>query len=59
MTRIENKDLFYCYTKRLSLFLNSEGIKYIVKAKSIKDDSIFTLYQKSDELQKALDKFNK
>ncbi|MDN4494927.1 hypothetical protein [Ureibacillus aquaedulcis] len=57
MTQIDNKDFFYCYTKKLSLFLSSEGIGYILKAKSVKDDSIFTLYRKSDELQQALDKF--
>lgn len=57
MTDINNKDFFYCYTKKLSLFLSSEGIDYILKAKSIKDNSIFTLYQKTEELQRALDKF--
>jgi hypothetical protein len=57
MTKIDNKNLFYCYTRKLSSYLCSEGIEYILKARSIKDDSIFTLYQKSDELQQALDKF--
>ncbi|MGI2326425.1 hypothetical protein [Planococcus sp. YIM B11945] len=63
MKRIDeatSNDFFFCYTKNLSLFLKEQGIPYIIKAKSIKDDSnIFTLYAKGEQLQRALDKYNK
>ncbi|MCJ7841767.1 hypothetical protein MUB24_12830 [Lederbergia sp. NSJ-179] len=61
MKEIENLNsshLFFCYTKSLSLFLKDKGIPYILKAKSIKDDNIFTLYAKGEKLQQALDEFN-
>lgn len=57
MREIKKDDFFFCYTKIMSDFLKGKGIKYIFKAKSIQDGSVFTLYQKSDELQKALDEF--
>lgn len=57
-TQLSEKDFFFCFTKKLSIFLANEGISYIFKARSIKDSSIFTLYQKNEELQKALDKYN-
>ncbi|MER1958933.1 MAG: DUF5659 domain-containing protein [Solibacillus sp.] len=54
-----DNEYFYCYTKKLSLYLSSQGIAYIIKAKSVKDNSIFTLYSKTDELQEALTQFKK
>lgn len=52
-----SSEYFYCYTKKLSLYLSSQGINYIIKARSVKDNSIFTLYEKSNELQLTLNKF--
>lgn len=52
------KDYFFCYTKSMSNHLKECGINYVFKAISIKNSKIFTLYKKSPELQKALDKFN-
>lgn len=54
-----DNEYFYCYTKKLSLYLSSQGIHYIIKARSVKDNSIFTLYEKTNELQQALEQFNK
>lgn len=55
---LNSSNFFFCYTKSLSLFLKSKEIPYILKAKSIKDDNVFTLYAKDESLQKALDEFN-
>lgn len=55
----KSNEYFYCYTKKLSLYLSLQGIHYIIKARSVMDNSIFTLYEKNDELQEALRKFNK
>lgn len=53
------KDYFFCYTKSMSNHLKENGIDYLFKAISIKNKKIFTLYEKSPELQTALDKFNR
>lgn len=50
-------DFFYCYNKRLSDFLTTEGIKYITVAKDIKKNRMFSLYIINKELQTALDKY--
>lgn len=54
---VVSNDYFYCYTKKLSMFLSSQEINYIMKARSVKDNSIFTLYEKTNELQEVLSKF--
>lgn len=57
--QITDKDLFFCYTKKLSIYLKNRGFSYIFKAKSIKDDSVFTLYQMTPDLQQAVEQFTK
>lgn len=57
MKHLTEQDFFFCFTKKLSIFLKEEGISYIIKARSIKDDAIYTVYQKTDELQRVLDKY--
>lgn len=59
MKQLTEQDFFFCFTKKLSIFLKEEGISYIIKARSIKDNVIYTVYQKTDELQRALDKYKK
>lgn len=60
LEEVLNTDFFFCYTKELSLYLKEKNIPYILKARSIKDqNSIFTLYIKCKELQKALDEFKR
>ena len=54
-----SKGYFFCYTKSMSLYLKQNGINYLFKAISIKNNQIFTLYKKTDELQKALDSYKK
>lgn len=59
MKQLNEQDFFFCFTRKLSIFLKEEGISYIIKARSIKDNAIYTVYQKTDELQRALDKYKK
>lgn len=54
---ITNKDFFYCYNPKLHKFLEDNGIKYFLKAKSIKDGKIFTMYKKDDTLSHFLVKY--
>lgn len=58
MEQLTEKDFYFCFSKKLSLFLKGESIPYITKAKSVKDDAIYTIYHKTDALDKALEKYN-
>lgn len=57
MKKLTTKDFFFCYTIELSKYLSQNGVPYIFKGRSIKDNSIFTLYQKTSELQDLLTEF--
>lgn len=51
---------FFCYDKRLADFLRYEkNIEYITKAKSVKNGFIFYLFEKSENLQSAIDEWLK
>lgn len=58
MKNIDSSDFFFCYTRSVSDYLSEQGIRYVLKAKSIKDGNTFTMYQKNEELQKTLMNFN-
>lgn len=51
---ITNKDFFYCYDVECSKFLKEKGIPYLIKAKSVKDNAVFTMYVRNKELNNAL-----
>lgn len=54
---LTHKDFFFCYTKKLSEFLRQNGVSYLLKANSVKDNNTFTMYVKSERLQELLDKY--
>ena len=57
MKNFTDRDFFFCYTISMSMYLRERGFSYIFKAKSIKNNEIFTLYMKSPELQQALNEY--
>lgn len=58
MKQLTDKDFFFCYTVTMSMYLKEKGFSYLFKFRSIKEgNSICTLYQKSPELQQALDEY--
>lgn len=57
--QLTSQNFFFCYTIELSNYLKENGINYIFKGRSIKDGSIFTLYQKTEKLQNLLNDFKK
>lgn len=59
LNRITNRDFFYCYNPKLSKFLEQNGIEYFLKAKSIKDGKIFTMYKRDSELSRYLVEYKK
>lgn len=57
MTKKSN--YFFCYSKRLSDFLQKENIQFITVAKDVKTDRFFSLYEIDNKgiLQNAIDKY--
>lgn len=56
--QIRNEDLFYCYSKRLSDHIyHQSGIVPLTIAINPKSKNTFSLYAKSEELQKCLDSY--
>lgn len=54
------KNYFFCYDKRLADFLRyKKNITYITKARSVKNDFIFYLFEKSESLQISIDEWLK
>ncbi|MCM3387343.1 hypothetical protein M3649_04240 [Ureibacillus chungkukjangi] len=56
---ITTNDFFFCYDEALSTYLKSEGFRYFQKARSIKDNKIYTMYLHSKELHFAIKEWNK
>ncbi|MBU9720549.1 MULTISPECIES: hypothetical protein [Bacillaceae] len=55
---ITKDNLFFCYNKNLCLFLKEDkGIYSITTAIHPTTKKMFTLFAKSEELQKALDEY--
>ncbi|MEK4628708.1 hypothetical protein MKZ17_10925 [Solibacillus sp. FSL R7-0682] len=49
----DNK-FYYVYDVNLSKYIKSNGISYIIKARSIMDNRIFTMYERTDELMNLI-----
>lgn len=57
MKQLTEKDFFFCYNYKLSAFLRYKGIHYITKSIAPKNNKMYTMYQKTDELQAAIDQY--
>lgn len=58
MKELKSRDFYYCYDVRMSNYLNSKGIPYLIKAKSCKEDRIFTLYQRTDRFLEVMSEYH-
>lgn len=47
-------NFFYCYDKKLYQFIKQHNIQYITKARRLDNNDIFTLYTRTDALDKAI-----
>lgn len=54
---VKGKDFFYCYNLKLSDYLSEKGFKYITKAISLDNNKVYSMYYKTNELQKAIDEY--
>lgn len=52
------KDFFFCYDRKLMLKLKARGFKFIFCAKHEVTDKKFFLFEKSEELDKAIKEIN-
>lgn len=55
---MENK-YFYCYSIKMKDFIKSQGIDYITKALNPKSQKPYFMFNKSKELDLAIEKWNK
>lgn len=55
----DNIKLYYCYSMDLSKYLYDKGFRYIHKARELKTNNIFSCYEVTPELSKALKEYNK
>jgi len=55
---VENK-YFYCYSIRMKNFLKSQGFNYITKALNPRSNFPYFMFEKSKELDLAIEKWNK
>lgn len=56
---MENNKLYYCYNKQLAQYLKRNGFRYVLKARDIKNHKIFTCFDWTEELKKAIDEYYK
>jgi hypothetical protein len=56
--KLENK-YFYCYSLQLQYFLKSQGFNYITKALNPNSKCPYFMFEKSKELDLAIEKWNK
>lgn len=59
MIRYEAKKYFYCYDAKMGKYLKKCGLDYITMAKNRYDDSLFTLWEKTEEFELAISSYNK
>jgi hypothetical protein len=54
---INKDDLYFCYSRKLSQYLEQKGIRYLFMAKDINKNNPFSLYVKTDQLLKELENY--
>ena len=50
-------NFFYCYSCKMKDFLKSQGLRFITKAIHPKTNRVFFIFEKCDELDKAITKW--
>lgn len=55
--QLTNRDFFFCYSPKLASYITQNGINYITVANHTKTGDTFSLFQKSDRLQKIIEEY--
>jgi hypothetical protein len=50
-------NFFFCYSSKLSKYLASKGFTYLIMARDMNKDNLFSLYEKTDQLKQELDRY--
>lgn len=58
MEKEQKNSFFHCYSFNLYHFLKSQGFNYIKKSKNKKNNLTYFTFGKSEELNKAIAKWN-
>lgn len=53
------KEYYYCYSASVAHFLKERDIRCITIARSIKDNSVFSMFEQTEELSNALKEYGK
>ena len=56
---MQKYDIFYCYSFKLAYFIKSQGIDYLYKNKNKRNQLTYYAFQKSDDLNNAIELWNK
>lgn len=51
-------NLFYCYSCKMKDFIKSQGIRFITKAIHPRTNRVFFVFEKSEALNLAIQKWN-
>lgn len=56
---MSKENFFFCYNRQMMLYLKSKGFSFILCAKHEVSDNKFWMFQKTPQLQKALDEYKR
>lgn len=54
---LTRNDFYFCYSSKLSKYLEQKGIRYLFLAKDINKGNPFSIYEKTEELKKELESY--
>ena len=54
---MKREDFYFCYSIKLSQYLQEKGFRFIFMAKETHKDNLFSLYERTDALNDALESY--
>jgi hypothetical protein len=54
---LTKEDFYFCYSSKLSKYLEQKGIRYLFMAKDINKNNPFSIYEKTKDLQRELENY--
>ena len=57
--KLVNDKYFFCYNINLADYLMNNGIQVVTKARAISSDKVFWMFERSDELDVAINEYKR
>lgn len=57
--KLVNDKYFFCYNINLADYLMDNGIQVVTKARAISSDKVFWMFERSDELDVAINEYKR